>query len=96
MTDQKTSQTQQTPNTGMPNAAAFFPFAGLFEDQLRRWEAMQKEYAALEQKNVEQARLMIDEGAKMLKATLDQSVKVTNEWRKIALETTRQSVGTKA
>jgi len=91
MTDTKTSQTQQTA----PNAA-IFPFAGMFEDQLRRWEQMTKEYQALEAKNVEQARMMIDEGAKLMKATLDQSVKLTAEWRKLALETTRQSVGNKA
>lgn len=89
MSDQKTSQTQQTPELG-------FPFLGMFDEQLKRWDALQKEMAKLEQKNLEQARLMIDESAKMMKESLEYSAKLSAEWRKLALETTRRNSGVKA
>lgn len=84
MSDTKTSQTQQTPET-------VFPFLGIFDEQLKRFDAFQKELAKLEQKNIEQARLMIDESAKLMKETLDYSAKLNQEWRKLALDSTRRA-----
>ena len=76
MSDTKTSQTQQQPE-------AAFPFFGLFDDQLKRFEQFQKELAKLEQKNIEQARLMIDESAKLMKESLDYSAKLSAEFRRL-------------
>jgi hypothetical protein len=87
MSDTKTSQTQQTA----PGPEVAFPFFGLFDDQLKRWESLQKELAKLEQKNLEQARLMIDESAKLMKETIEYSAKLSQEWRRLATESARRS-----
>ena len=84
MSDPKTSQTQQTASETV------FPLFGLFDDQLKRWESLNKELAKLEQKNLEQARLMIDESAKMMKETLDYSAKLSAEFRRLATESARR------
>lgn len=84
MSDTKTSQTQQAAETA-------FPFFGMFDDQLKRWDALQKEMAKLEQRNLEQARQMIDESAKLMKETLDYSAKLSAEFRKLAVDSTRRA-----
>lgn len=84
MSDPKTSQTQQSADT-------VFPFFGMFDDQLKRFEQFQKELVKLEQKNLEQARLMIDESAKLMKESLDYSAKLSAEFRKLALDSTRRA-----
>ncbi len=90
MSDTKTSQAQQTPET-------VFPFLGMFDEQLKRFDAFQKELAKLEQKNLEQARAMIDESAKLMKETLDYQAKLSQEWRKLVVDSTRRATqGVKA
>jgi hypothetical protein len=77
MANPETSQAQKTA----------FPFTGLWEEHMKRVESYWKELESIEQKNLEQARMMIDEGAKLMKAGLDYSMKVSAELRKIALDT---------
>lgn len=87
MANPETSQSQKT--TSIPAFTAF-PFTGLWEEHVKRVEAYWKELEAIEQKNIEQARTMIDEGARLMKASLDYSLKVSAEFRKIALDATQR------
>ncbi|MFO0724166.1 MAG: hypothetical protein U1E65_10310 [Myxococcota bacterium] len=84
MANPETSQSQKTAPTS-------FPFTGLWEEHLKRVESYWKELETIEQKNLEQARMMIDEGAKLMKAGLDYSMKVSAELRKIALDATQRA-----
>lgn len=87
MANPETSQSQKSTTTSPFTA---LPFTGLWDEHLKRVEAYWKELEAIEQKNMEQARTMIDEGARLMKAGLDYSLKVSAEFRKIALEATQR------
>jgi hypothetical protein len=67
------------------------PFVGLWEDQMKRVESFYQELASMEAKNAEQARMAIDEGAKLMKETIEYGLKLSAEWRKVALDTTRRA-----
>jgi hypothetical protein len=94
MADQKTSQTQQTTANPAHAAAQAFqgmsafaaPFTSMFEDNMKRMDGMMKEMAALEQKNAEQLRTWVDESAKLMKESIDYSLKLSAEWRKLTLD----------
>lgn len=92
MAENKTSQAQQnTPNVAPPNGGFYNPFRGLIEEQLKRTEAFWKDVAEMEAKNAEQARAAIDESAKLMKETLDYGLKLSAEWRKMAMEATKRA-----
>jgi hypothetical protein len=57
------------------------PFVGAWLEQL----------ASLESKSAEQAKVAIDESAKLMKQTLEYSLKMSAEWRKLALENSRRA-----
>ena len=80
MSETTTSQSQQKSKT---------LFGGFFEDHVRRMEALVEDLAAVEAKNADQMRSAIDESAKLMKQSLDYSLELSAEWRKLAMASTR-------
>ena len=82
MSEQGTTQTQQTA----PGAAMNDGLRRLVEEQVAQIEAWSGEASKLEAKSREQALAAIEEGAKLMRASLEYSGKLGAEWRRMALD----------
>ncbi|MCC7382842.1 MAG: hypothetical protein IT384_13480 [Deltaproteobacteria bacterium] len=88
MAEKTTSQAQQDPFAGVFSGGAF---RTMFEEQIKRIDGFYQDLANAEVKSAEQAKMAIDESAKLMKQTVEYSLKLSAEWRKLALETTRRA-----
>ena len=79
MSEKTTSQSQQTQQTKT------------VEDSMGKMESFFREIQKLEAQNIEAANRAIDESARLWKESIAYSVKLTNEWRALALKTTKQA-----
>jgi hypothetical protein len=61
------------------------------KDQLDRMLELSEQMAKLQGQGVERAHSMIDESAKLMKASLDASQQLGNEWRKLGIEMTKKA-----
>jgi hypothetical protein len=61
------------------------------KDQLDRMLDLGEQMAKLQGQGVERAHTVIDESAKLMKASLDASVQLSNEWRKLGVEMTKKA-----
>lgn len=84
MAEKTTSQSQQ--NQGQKAA-----FERAVEENVERIEAMFTDVQKLEKQTIEQASQAIDEGAKMMKEMLGYSLRLHEQWTKIALESSRRT-----
>lgn len=80
MSDKNTSQTQQNQT---PNAKA--SAAGVTQ-----LETFFRELQKAEEKNLEAANKAIEESARLWKESVAYGAKLSNEWRTLALKTTKQ------
>lgn len=94
MAETKTAQSQQSTSASNGGAGYFNPFKGVIEEHLRRTESFWKDVAEAEAKGAEQAKMAIDESAKLMKETLDYGLKLSNEWRRMAMDATRRAAET--
>jgi hypothetical protein len=84
MVENTTSQSQQ--KEGQKAA-----FERAMEENIERIESMFGDVQKLEKQSVEQAHQAIDESAKMMKEMLGYSVRLHEQWTKIALESSRRT-----
>jgi len=56
-----------------------------------RVEAWHADWGKLESKAIEQAREAVDEGAKLMKASIDLAADLTAAWRQLGMEAIRRS-----
>jgi hypothetical protein len=61
------------------------------KDQLDRMLDLSEQMTKLQGQGVERAHTVIDESAKLMKASLDASVQLSNEWRKLGVEMTKKA-----
>lgn len=104
MTDTAASTTENTatnPFTAFARGfAAMNPFASFgaeawakaVSDGVERMKSMQDEAIRYENQGVAQAKVNIDEGARLMHEGLKYAQELGAEWRKLSLEATRRSV----
>jgi hypothetical protein len=85
MSDKNPSQAQQnTSSTGAaPKSKA--------DEQITKMETFFRELQKLEERNVDAANRAIDESSRLWKESIAYGVRLSNEWRALALKTTRQA-----
>ncbi|MEQ8276926.1 MAG: hypothetical protein RMA76_25960 [Deltaproteobacteria bacterium] len=83
MATKRTTQAQQDGAEKVEAAA---------EAHIARVEAMFGELEKLQKTNIEQFEMAVDESAKLMKASADYTAKMMDEWRRVALTTSRQAV----
>ena len=88
MAQKTTTQAQQDGAEGAASAGA----ARAKDAHTDRLEAMFVELEKVQRKNLEQMESAIDEGAKLMKASLEYSGKMMDEWRRLTLLATQQAV----
>lgn len=66
------------------------PFDKLAAEGTSKMEHFMEEYKRLEEQQQQRAVELIDEGAKMVKASVDYGIKLTDEMRRMTIETNRQ------
>lgn len=66
------------------------PIEKLANQGRERLEQMFQDYKTFEAQQQEKAVEMIDEGVKMMKANMEYGLKISEEWRRLALKTNRQ------
>lgn len=84
MAEKTTSQSQQ--KEGQKAA-----FERAVEENVERMESMFTDVQKLEKQAIEQAQQVIDESAKMMKEMLGYSLRLHEQWTKIALESSRRT-----
>lgn len=93
MADNSTSQSQHFAPFTMPfGTAAIDAWRKAAEANVARMTGMYEMLASFEGKGVEQARQAIDEGARLMRESLDYATRMSAEWRKMSLEATRNAV----
>ena len=65
-------------------------FKKFVDDQASRMQAMSAEASKLESKMLENASLVVDESAKMMKESLAHAVNLSAEYRRMSLEATKK------
>ena len=100
MTEKNDSQTQQIP--AFPFALPFtMPFAPPFgydawrkamEDGLDRMRGACEEFGRVEAQGAVQARTAIDEGARLMRESVQYATTLSAEWRRASLEATRRTL----
>jgi hypothetical protein len=85
MSDKNPSQAQQTTPAGgaAPKSKA--------DEQITKMETFFREIQKLEERNVEAAHRAIDESSRLWKESIAYGVRLSNEWRTLALKSTRQA-----
>lgn len=78
------------PNFSQPQQF-FDAWNQLAKDQLDRMLELSEQMAKLHGQGLERAHGMIDESAKLMKASLDASQQLSNEWRKLGIEMTKKA-----
>lgn len=92
MSDTKPSQAQQNPGaTGAGSTGATGSTKSKADDSIHKMETFFREIQKLEEKNVEAANRAVEESARLWKETIAYGVRLSNEWRTLALKTTRQA-----
>jgi hypothetical protein len=87
MSDKNPSQAQQ--NTPPPPSGSSTKSKS--DEQITKMETFFRELQKLEEKNVEAANRAIDESTRLWKESIAYGVKLSNEWRTLALKTTKQA-----
>jgi hypothetical protein len=82
MTTKTDAKTQQMP---------YDAWKKMVDEQLGRIEGLSQEFARYQQQGMDQARGAIDELATLMKDSLDHTAQLTNEWRRMALDSTRKA-----
>ncbi|MEL6188136.1 MAG: hypothetical protein AAFU79_26220 [Myxococcota bacterium] len=67
------------------------PMEKLATESTHRMEQMIEDYKKFESQQQQKAMEMIDEGAKMMKASVEYGMKMSEEWRRLALQANRQA-----
>lgn len=100
MSEKSSSQAQQNPgSTGATGAAGATGSTGSTagaakakaDESINKMETFFREIQKMEEKNVETANRAVDESARLWKETIAYGVRLSNEWRALALKTTRQA-----
>lgn len=65
-------------------------FKKFVDDQANRFQAMNAEASKLESKMLENASLVVDETAKLVKESLAHAVNLSAEYRRMSLEATKK------
>ena len=60
-------------------------------DQVVRMGTVYEEYAKMEQQRIEQAKLAVDEVARLTKASLDYGVQMSGEFRRVTLDMAKKT-----
>lgn len=76
----------------MSNSQLHNVFAQFAAEQASHAESMVSELTKIETQGAEQARLLVDEWAKISHATLAYGLELSNQWRKLALDAGKRSV----
>src|SRR5690349_878251 len=92
--DTKTGSTSQSQHFSNGFGAAQAPdaFRKLLDEQIARLGEMSREMEKLQATTMDQARQAIDESARLFKESLNYGGLMMNEWRRMALEASRQAV----
>ncbi len=94
MSKQETQSSQV--HTSASSAASqsqqnFFAFGKLTQEQLSRMGAMLEEAQKLESRMFEYGATAVDEYASLMKGTLRYAGELTNEWRRMSLESAKRA-----
>lgn len=81
---------KNTTNQGSTNQNGQKAGTNPFEDTLGRVRQLIEETSKLEQNGAEQLRSAVDEYARLVKAQLDYSMKLTTEWRNLAMSSAQR------
>ena len=68
------------------------PFDDIGAETSARMETLFAEFKAFETEQHKRAVEMVDEGARFVKASMEYGVKLSDEWRKMAVETHRRAL----
>ncbi len=68
------------------------PLQKMTAEGAARMEQMMEEMKKFEAQQHQRAMELIDESAKVMKASFDYGIKMTEEWRKMAVEANKQAV----
>ena len=74
-----------------PSQAQHEQWQKMIEQQAAQLKSFQEQAAALEAKNLEQARAAVDQMAKLVKDSFGYAADLSAEWRKLSLEATRRA-----
>lgn len=66
-------------------------FTRVMTDQGDRVASAMSEYARVEQKGAEQARVAADEWSRLAQASMTYGLELSEQWRKLSLEATRRT-----
>jgi hypothetical protein len=80
--------TKQTIDQGKE---MFTNWKKMMDDGMGRLKDTWAEMDRMQRQNMEQAHTAIDEFARMMKDSVSYSTKLTDEWRKVAMETTERA-----
>ena len=74
-------------NASQSQQSAAFPFgAPNFEDALTRLRAFNEQAVQMQQRAADQAKVAIDESARLMKESLAYGLRLSDEWRKFTAE----------
>lgn len=82
MSETKTSQAQNSASN---------PFETMAVEQMARFASLSAQMAEYEQKGAERAAATVDEMARLTKESIAHTLKLTEEWRKLSMETMARS-----
>lgn len=77
-------ETSQTQNDGF--------FASMFEKNFNRFNSMIDEMAKVEEKAFSQSHKNVDDASKMVKASIDYTADLHEQWREMMVDSTKKTM----